>query len=159
MRRTITTAGALGSLALFAACQAPAPAPAPAPEPTPPAAAEPAAAAEAEREPSALDGIYTLEQAERGEEVFQQVCSECHDTEDWTERGFLQRWNEQSVYQFFYQIHNTMPYGAPGSLTRQQYADIVAYIFHLNDLPAGPEELGASDDELDDFWMWWLNGG
>lgn len=155
MRRIWTTVGGLVALTALAACGASTPAPetAPAPPPaTPPAA-------ETEREPSALDGIYTLAQAERGEAVFTAVCSECHDAADWTDRSFLQRWNDKSVYQLYYQIHDTMPYGAPGSLSRQQYTDVLTYIFHLNDLPTGPEELGADDDDLDDFWLHWLNGG
>lgn len=152
MGRTSITMSGLAALTLLAGCQASAPTPEPAPAPAPAAADTP------EREPSVLDGIFTLAQAERGEEVFTAVCSECHDTADYTDEAFLSRWNDKSVYQLYYQIHDTMPYGAPSSLTRQQYTDVLTYIFHLNGMPTGDTELGSDDDSLDDFWVHWLNG-
>src|SRR6185503_10730784 len=36
----------------------------------------------------------------------------------------------------------------PGSLERQQYIDVVAYIFSLNAYPAGENDLPADDDGL-----------
>jgi hypothetical protein len=38
-------------------------------------------------------------------------------------------------------ISTAMPEDAPGSLQRDTYADVLAYIFALNGLPAGPREL------------------
>ncbi len=37
----------------------------------------------------------------------------------------------------------TMPEDDPGSLSAQEYADVLAYILQLNDLPAGGVELPA----------------
>ena len=105
-----------------------------------------------------MAGIYTATQAQRGQEVFTSVCSECHASEDWTETAFKSRWTGKPVYQLFYQIHNTMPYGAPSSLTRQQYTDIVAYILSLNNLPTGGAELGSDDDSLDAYDIDWGDG-
>ena len=39
--------------------------------------------------------------------------------------------------ELFEQIRNTMPQDSPGSLSPQQYADIVALIFNKNKFPAG----------------------
>ena len=41
-----------------------------------------------------------------------------------------------------------MPQDSPGGLTPQQYADVLAYIFELNELPAGQEELSANKEVL-----------
>lgn len=153
MLRSFLTLGALASLALTA-CQSGTAEPAAAPQPSPAATTEPAAAA-APGIRSTRDGIYTVAQATRGQEVFQTVCSECHEPADYTQTAFLNRWAGEPVYQLFYQIHNTMPYGAPSSLTRQQYTDLLAYIFQLNNLPAGAEELGSDDDSLDSFDIEW----
>ena len=48
-----------------------------------------------------------------------------------------------------------MPHGNPGSLTRPQVTDALAYIFELNGLPPGPSELADDDDSIDDYWIIW----
>jgi mono/diheme cytochrome c family protein len=145
MTRNALTVGALASLALFAACQAgteaPPPASAPAPA-APPAAAAPAAGM------TTMAGVYTAAQVDRGLQVFNTVCSDCHDTADWQAAAFLGRWSGESLGRLFWQIHDTMPYGAPASLTPQQYADVVSYILSLNNVPAGSAELTEQSDAL-----------
>jgi hypothetical protein len=37
-----------------------------------------------------------------------------------------------------------MPLGRPGSLTRQEYLDILAYVLQKNAYPEGPSELTAT---------------
>ena len=163
MFRNALIVGGLISAALAGACQASSEAPAAGPQPSPTPAAQ-APTAPTASAPSAtgvrttMTGAYTAAQAERGQQVFTAVCSECHGTEDWTEAAFKGRWAGKPVYQLFYQIHNTMPYGAPSSLTRQQYTDIVAYILSLNKLPTGTAELGSDDDSLDSFDIDWGDG-
>jgi hypothetical protein len=41
-----------------------------------------------------------------------------------------------------------MPEDNPGSLERQQYIDVLAYIFSLNAYPAGANDLPGDDDGL-----------
>lgn len=157
MLRTSFASGGFLALALLAACssgsqpavEAPEPAPAPA------EAAEPEAVAGTDDEPSTMDAIYTVAQAERGEEVFQELCAECHDIEDWMEPAFQGRWTDQSTFQLWYYINDRMPYDNPWSLSRQQVTDVMTYIFHLNDLPAGDDELGTTDDDIDRYWIVW----
>ncbi|MDZ7778786.1 MAG: cytochrome c [Gemmatimonadota bacterium] len=161
MARTSLVPGALMTLAFLAACssgtQAPAesPEPAPAEEPAETAAADPAPEEETDEEPTTLDGVYTVAQAERGEEVYEELCSECHDSEDWTEGAFLGRWADQSTFQLWYYINDRMPYDNPWSLSRQQVTDVLTYILHLNDLPTGEDELGTTDDDIDQYWIVW----
>ena len=141
----------LSALALVAACSS-SPAPEAAPTPAQPAA-EPAE--ETADEPTTADGIFTVAQAERGHELYQNVCSECHDTEDWTEVGFRNRWADESVFQLWYYINDRMPYDDPWSLSRQQVTDVLTYILQLNGLPAGDTELATDDDSIDDYWIVW----
>lgn len=137
-------------VAVVAACSsAPAPAAAPAPAP------EAAPMAEPDVEPSTADGIFTAAQADRGHELFRAVCSECHDAADWTETGFKNRWEDQSVFQLWYYINDRMPYDDPWSLTRQQVTDVLTYILQLNGLPTGDAELATDDDSIDDYWIVW----
>ena len=102
-----------------------------------------------------MDGVYTVAQAERGLQVFNRICAECHLAEDWTQEAFLGRWEELSVFRLWYWIYERMPHGNPGSLTREQVTDALTYIFQLNGLPPGNAELGTDDDSIDDYWIIW----
>lgn len=106
-------------------------------------------------EPNTLHGVYTTAQAQRGRQVFGRICSECHETADWTDPAFLERWEEASIFRLWYWIYERMPHGDPGSLSREQVTDALTYILQLNGLPPGPNELGTDDDSLDDYWIFW----
>jgi hypothetical protein len=133
---------------LLSGCSAGSAAPSPTPSPQ-------AAPIEEAEDPTTADGIFTLAQAQRGEDLYGEVCSECHDTSDWTDSGFKSRWEDQSVFQLWYYINDRMPYEDPYSLSRQQVTDALTYILRLNGLPAGDEELATDDDSIDDYWIQW----
>jgi S-disulfanyl-L-cysteine oxidoreductase SoxD len=97
---------------------------------------------------SARDGVYTRAQATRGQKIYGAKCAGCHPLETFTEPIFLAAWSGQTAHALFTSIRTTMPPENPGGLPRQEYADILAYLLHLNKLPAGDAELGASDDAL-----------
>lgn len=86
-------------------------------------------------------GLFTEEQADRGEQTFENTCSFCHATSQFSGTTFMRSWGGAPVDQLYQLISSTMPYDAPGSLSQQQYVDVVAYILELNDLPAGEMEL------------------
>ena len=98
---------------------------------------------------SVWDGVYTEEQAKRGEAVYAKECASCHsDTlmggggaSALTGGTFLSNWNGLSVGDLFERIRKTMPQGSPGKLTKQQDADVLAYILSFNKFPAGKTEL------------------
>ena len=96
---------------------------------------------------SVLEGVYTEEQARRGEKITNDVCSNCH-MEDWFTGSLLASWAGATVEMLYELISTTMPEDRPGSLERQQYADVLAYIFELNGLPTGQEELSADKEAL-----------
>ncbi len=96
---------------------------------------------------STLDGVYTVEQARRGEKIVNDVCSACH-LQDWFTEILIQSWAGAQLSMLYELMATTMPQDSPGGLTPQQYADVLAYIFELNELPAGQEELSASKEAL-----------
>ncbi|MES2523123.1 MAG: cytochrome c [Gemmatimonadota bacterium] len=85
----------------------------------------------------AAAGIFSDEQAERGNAVFKRGCLECHTSKDMSNADFRLAWNGRTVFELFEIIRTTMPDGAPGTMTREEYADVTAYLLKLNGMPAG----------------------
>src|SRR5713101_3932311 len=114
----------------------------------------PSSAASAPR--SVLDGVYTEAQAKRGEPLYAQQCASCHgptlDGMDMapglTGSGFISNWNGLTVGDLFERIRLTMPQDDPGRLSRQQDADIVAYVLNVNKYPQGKAELPLESEML-----------
>ena len=111
------------------------------------AAAQPAFA-QTEEQVTTLDGVYTEEQAERGAEVVEDVCRECHDDEEFV-GAFIRSWAGASLAALYDDIYSLMPEDQPGSLPPQQYADVITYILQLNGLPPGETELGIARESLE----------
>jgi mono/diheme cytochrome c family protein len=98
---------------------------------------------------SVWDGVYSEEQARRGETAYREACLNCHGAE--LEGGdmtpaltggvFTSNWNDLSLGDLFERIRATMPLDKPGSLSRQQNADLVAFLLKANQWPVGATEL------------------
>ena len=94
-------------------------------------------------------GVYTDDQAKRGQPVYAEACSKCHldDLSGGTSSPplvgdeFLKGWTGKTVGALFDEVRMTMPFDNPGGLKAEQYADILAYIFSTNKFPAGSQEL------------------
>ncbi len=97
---------------------------------------------------TAMQGVYTAAQAERGNTAYQTSCSACHNTQEFTGAGFQATWGAGPVGDIHQFISEMMPLHAPGSLPDQQYSDIVAYILRQNGYPAGQTELPTSNEAL-----------
>jgi mono/diheme cytochrome c family protein len=105
---------------------------------------------------SAWVGIYTSDQAVRGEADYRARCASCHgvslegtdDGPSLAGRDFREDWNGANVADLFEKIQFTMPANRPGRLTDDQDADILAYILKFNGFPAGRSALSTSVDEL-----------
>jgi mono/diheme cytochrome c family protein len=104
---------------------------------------------------TAKDGVYTSTQANRGEAVYQMRCAACHGATLAGEAGpplagesFLGIWDKPPLSELFDKIHNTMPADTPGTLTRPQVADVLAYVLQANRFPAGSVELDAGEAAL-----------
>jgi S-disulfanyl-L-cysteine oxidoreductase SoxD len=83
------------------------------------------------------DGVYTSEQADRGQLALQQRCTACHAHSEWSSATFINRWAGRSILTLYDTIRLTMPYNAPAGLSREQYSDIVASMLRLNGAPPG----------------------
>jgi mono/diheme cytochrome c family protein len=100
---------------------------------------------------SAWTGVYTEDQAKRGEAVAGKSCVSCHGPElAGGEAGpalvgleFLGNWNALSLGDFYDRVHSTMPADAPGTLTPQQTSDVMSYVLKLNKFPTGSAELST----------------
>lgn len=55
---------------------------------------------------------------------------------------FLRTWDGRSLATLFAYTRATMPEDNPGSLTDEEYADVIAYILSVGGMPAGEAELG-----------------
>ena len=102
-------------------------------------------------------GVYTEAQAYRGEKVADTTCIGCHGPKlDGGDSGpmlvgemFLAGWTSQSVGELFAWMQEAMPAEAPGTLSKDDAAAVIAYIFKLNKLPAGKTDLPADRAMLD----------
>ena len=103
------------------------------------------------------DGLFTTAQAARGAAVYARSCAECHGqklegTTSTPLAGprFMGKWadGKHSVDDLVFVIRSQMPYGAPGTLTAQQYIDVVAFILQNNGFRAGSKELTADSAML-----------
>lgn len=95
-----------------------------------------------------LDAVFSAEQAERGREVYSESCAHCHPTSRFTGDSFRPSWSRAPVSTLFTVVRSQMPFDNPGSLDPEEYAAVLAYLFQLNDLPAGERELPAAADSL-----------
>jgi mono/diheme cytochrome c family protein len=99
--------------------------------------------------PSVWDGVFTEEQVKRGVVAYQKECASCHGsaleggdmTPPLVGGGFTSNWNDLTVGDLFERIRMTMPLDNPGKLTRQQNADVIAYVLKTNAWPSGATEL------------------
>ena len=121
-------------------------------QPEPAADAQPEPAVDVQPEPSVgatiWDGVYTAEQADRGADTARTVCFACHSASEWTTPMFIRVWSGRPIHQMWENLRMTMPYDSPGRLTAQEYADVVAYMLELNDVPVGDTELPSDADGL-----------
>jgi len=111
-------------------------------------AAQPAAQQASLR--SVWDGVYTLSQAKRGA-LKSGLCVECHGdgfvggpAPELAGPDFAANWEGRSVGDLFDLIRLTMPDNDPGALSREEYADLVAYILAVNKFPTGTTEIGTA---------------
>jgi mono/diheme cytochrome c family protein len=109
------------------------------------------------QERTVWDGIYTDEQATRGEALYGEHCVRCHGAtlqgngegaKSLTDATFKSTWNGISMGALFDRVRLSMPQDKPGSLTRQQVADLLAFILRANKFPAGKDELVRQTDLL-----------
>lgn len=114
--------------------------------------------------PSIRDGVFTAEQARRGQIAYTGPCDRCHgylldgasDDPDMLPAPpvagpkFLRKWNGRTLASLFEYVRTTMPSNNPGYLSEVEVADIVAYMLSVSGMPAGVAALQPDPRALAD---------
>jgi quinoprotein glucose dehydrogenase len=98
---------------------------------------------------SIWDGVYTQAQADRGKALYAESCASCHGGEltggemapPLAGGEFMAGWDGLTIGDLFERVRISMPQNAPGTLSGQQNADILAFMFSANKFPAGEAEM------------------
>jgi mono/diheme cytochrome c family protein len=85
----------------------------------------------------------------RGADAFAQSCALCHgaslggvgEAPSLVGVQFISDFNGLTVGDLFERIRTTMPLNNPNGLSRDQYADVLAFLLKSNGYRAGPREL------------------
>jgi mono/diheme cytochrome c family protein len=100
-------------------------------------------------------GVYSTEQAQRGQALYKDQCAPCHGANlggdigpPLTGNDFVSVWEKQPLSALFNKIRRTMPQDEPGKLTGEQVADIVAYVLQASKFPTGQTSLSADENVL-----------
>ena len=102
------------------------------------------------------DGVGTDAQVKRGSDVYSMNCAACHDAQlagsgtapALAGTDFAANWKDENVASLFERIRATMPADNPGSLKRDQAADLVAFILNFNKYPISQKELPSDSETL-----------
>jgi mono/diheme cytochrome c family protein len=112
--------------------------------------------AQSSPERSVWDGVYTAEQAKRGETLYANNCASCHGSAlgggesapPLAGGEFSANWNGLTVGDLFDRIRVSMPADRPGRLSREQNAEILAFMLAVNQFPVGKTELEHQSEVL-----------
>ena len=105
---------------------------------------------------SVWDGVYTSEQAGRGAALYSSLCASCHGTAltggesapPLAGGEFLSNWYGLTAGDLFDRIRISMPANSPGSLKRDEVADVLAFVLSMNQFPAGKTDLDRQTETL-----------
>jgi ankyrin repeat protein len=103
------------------------------------------------------DGVFTDQQAQRGQQVYQRACAACHldslqgddVSPSLVGKGFLARFTGQSAHEMVQNLRASMPQNAPDSLGDRAYIDLVSYLLKANGSKTGSLELPLDVAELE----------
>ena len=102
-----------------------------------------------------MTGVYTVAQAEEGKALYDGACAMCHgpnllgsfEAPPLTGR-LVANWSGSSVGGLHSYVQKAMPLFAPGSLSADDTAKVVAYILKTDGYPAGATPLPADSAAL-----------
>jgi mono/diheme cytochrome c family protein len=102
--------------------------------------------------------LYTEAQARSGERLYTEHCASCHGANlqgsaqfpALAGKSFVERCvdNGHTVDDLLFIMRSFMPYNAPGKLSKQEYADIMAYILKVNGIAGDSKALSADAEAL-----------
>jgi mono/diheme cytochrome c family protein len=89
------------------------------------------------------EGVYNREQWMRGRDLYAGLCASCHAAATHVGPVFTKSWAGKKLADLFIFLRDQMPKNEPGSLTEQEYVDVISYMLRMNGMPAGVAELKA----------------
>ena len=102
-------------------------------------------------------GLYTSTQAELGASLYEDQCYSCHGelaafapemAALLADHTFRNRWAGRSLGELFTLIREEMPQDAPGTLSAEETANLLAYIMKGNRFPVGDAPLSDDAEQL-----------
>ena len=118
---------------------------------------------------SIWSGVYTESQARRGEELYGRSCAACHAADltgmpitprfpgardrvpELVGPTFVANYKDLSLCDLVERIRISMPQDRPGSHSRQEIVDVVAYLLFQGGFPLGRTELTTRFDDLQEI--------
>lgn len=105
---------------------------------------------------SVWQGIYTADQATRGAAVYAQRCGACHgaalngtgEAPALVGGEFVSHWDTMTVGDLYDRVRTTMPQNDPMSMTREEYADVLAFLLKNNGFPVGSQPMDKRSEVL-----------
>jgi cbb3-type cytochrome c oxidase subunit III len=97
---------------------------------------------------STKQGVYNREQWLRGRDVYAGMCASCHPAVTHTGPVFTRSWAGKKLSELFGFLRERMPKNEPGSLSEQDYVDVMSYMLRMNGMPTGLDELPADSVAL-----------
>ena len=97
---------------------------------------------------SVKDGVYSIEQAKRGSKVYRKSCLKCHHPKQFAGPAYMDSWAGARIYDLLEVMRRTMPTENPGSLKRDQYVAIAAFLLKMNSFPPGEKMMSSKSDDL-----------
>ena len=95
-----------------------------------------------------MSGVYSEAQAARGRDTFAGMCQACHTPATHTGPTFYASWGGRPLWELFDYLMANMPKSDPGSLSPEEYAQVLAFVLKMNGMPAGPRELPVDEATL-----------
>jgi mono/diheme cytochrome c family protein len=105
---------------------------------------------------SVNEGVYTADQAKRGEALYKEQCAACHGDNlegsgpmpPLAGMDFLANWTGKTLGDLYEKTQTTMPATAPGTLSPEQTVDIVAFMLSKDNFPTGAAALEGKTEPL-----------
>ena len=101
------------------------------------------------------DGVYTAQQATRGQAIYRARCASCHGNALEGRSGpplagkdFLAAWDKEPLVELANKVHRTMPKNDATRLTPLESADTLAYMLQVNSFTPGSAELVMDEAAL-----------
>ena len=86
---------------------------------------------------SVASGVFSAAQAQRGEQLYGQHCTGCHDAGNYAGQALQAKWGGFSLGDIYSDISVSMPPANPGGLAPDEYSSIVAYLLRQSGYTPG----------------------